>query len=172
VVGGGRGVAPGIADRAPATPYVLAGLVLIFLSALTLMQARVYATPNALWPIRSSRIRVRRCLQYNYGISLLRQSDTLEPEEAAKALDESIEHFKRATEIQPTPRTRVERLGQALLLRGHVDESMAKFDRSIAINESASTLNLDPIMGRARPYTRRGGLRSRVGVRSCAWPRP
>jgi tetratricopeptide (TPR) repeat protein len=89
-------------------------------------------------------------LQYNYGISLLRQSDSLEPEEAAKTLDESIEHFKRATEIQSSHERAWNGWGQALLLRGRVADAMEKFDRSIAINESGGTLNIDPLMGRAR----------------------
>src|SRR4051795_12639480 len=70
------------APRATAAPYVMAGLVLVVLSALTLMQARVYAGPLLLWDDAIKKNPTSRMLHFNYGVDLMALMDQLPPVEA------------------------------------------------------------------------------------------
>jgi tetratricopeptide (TPR) repeat protein len=137
-----------------AAPYVIAGILLVVLSTLTLMQSRVYADPIALWGDAVRKNPSSPMLNYNYALTLLIQSDELPPEDAAKVVDNSLPYFEQATKLNPQHDRAFVGWGNALVLRGKFEDAIAKFDRASAINPRS----LEAMIGRGRALFELGRL--------------
>ena len=85
-----------------AAPYVIAGLVLVVLSALTLMQARVYAGPLLLWDDAIRKNPTSPMLRYNYGSRSAGGDRAVAAEEVAKGfVEEAMRQFEEAVKLDP-----------------------------------------------------------------------
>ena len=119
-----------------AAPYVLAGIALVVLSALTLMQAWVYAGPLLLWDDAIKKNPTSPMLRRNYGVDLMKLTDRqppLPPQELATFVDEAIRQFQAAVKLEPDHGRAWMWLGKAQAFRGRHEDAIASFDKALAI---------------------------------------
>ncbi|MEA2736417.1 MAG: hypothetical protein QOE14_2868 [Humisphaera sp.] len=135
-----------IAPRAQAAPYVVAGLALVVLSALTLMRASVYDGPLLLWADAIKTNPRSPMLRYNYGVDLMVLMDQLPPKEAAPFVDEAMKQFEAAVALDPQHDRAWTRWGRSLVFRDQPEEALAKFAAALKIRPD----NVDALMGRGR----------------------
>jgi tetratricopeptide (TPR) repeat protein len=134
------------APRATSAPYIIAGLVLVVLSALTLMQARVYAGPLLLWDDAIKKNPTSPMLRYNYGVDLMLLMDQLSPREAAPFVEEATRQFEQAVKLEPNHDRAWTRWGRSLLFLNQPEEALAKFDQALKLGPE----NIDALLGRGR----------------------
>ncbi len=133
-----RAPAQDAAPAAPRTlPFVLAGVVLVILALLTLLQSRIYASPTALWRDTVAKNPSSWMAQNNLGVALFRDSIDLPADRADEAdamLDQAIAHFRTAIQLKSDHDRAYMSLGQALARKKKPDEGLAMLNRAVEIN--------------------------------------
>ena len=146
VVAGVAALLRRVAPRATAAPYVIAGLALVVLSALTLLQARVYAGPLLLWDDAIRKNPTEPMLRHNYGVDLTVLMDQLPPEQAAPFVDEAIKQFEEAVKLNPRHERAWTMMGRALLFRGRPEDALNSFGQALKLRPDS----IDALVGRAQ----------------------
>jgi tetratricopeptide (TPR) repeat protein len=146
VVAAGTVLMRRMAANASAAPYVIAGLVLVVLSALSLMQARVYGGPLLLWDDAIKKNPDSPMLRYNYGVDLSMVTDQLPPQEAQPFVEEAARQFEAAVKLDPRHDRAWARWGGALIFLNKHEEALGKFDEALRLRPD----NVDALGGRGR----------------------
>ena len=133
-----------IAPRSVAAPYVMAGLELVVLSALTLMHASVFAGPLLLWDDALKKNPTSRMLHFNYGVDLMGLMDQLPPAQATPFVEEATKQFDAALKIDPRDERAWLRWGRSLLFLNKPQEALEKFDEALRVRPDF----VDALVGR------------------------
>lgn len=129
--------AAGETGKANPLPYVISGIVLVVLAAMTLLQSRIYASQLALWRDTTAKNPDSWMVQNNYGVALFTEAMNLPADRTAEAsamLDDAISHFRRAIEIKPDHDRAYLMWGRALDVQNKPAEAMEKIQQAISIN--------------------------------------
>jgi tetratricopeptide (TPR) repeat protein len=143
-----------IAASAPATPYVVAGLVLVVLSVLTVMQARVYGGPLLLWDDAIKNNPTSPMLHYNYGSDLMAVTEQVPRQQAIPFVEEAARQFEATVKLEPTHDRSWTRWGGALVFLNKPKDALDKFAEALKLRPD----NVDALGGRGRALFELGRL--------------
>ncbi len=114
--------------RTPGVVYGFAAIVLPVLAVLTWRQAGMYTDMETLW--RTTLARNPDCWMVHYNLGdLLRKQGHIE---------EAMEHYHKAIEINPNYANAQYNLGIALAIKGQFDEAIEHYRQAIQINPNFS----------------------------------
>jgi tetratricopeptide (TPR) repeat protein len=138
-----------IAQKAPATPYVLAGVVLVILAILSVMQSGIYVGQVALWQDTVGKNPDSSMTHYNYGLSLAHAADDFDAaqqeNEALATRKLAFAQFAKTIELKPDHDRAWAMMGASLLKRNEPAKSLPNFERALSINPG----NIEAMLGRA-----------------------
>ncbi|MBN1516663.1 tetratricopeptide repeat protein [Candidatus Sumerlaeota bacterium] len=110
-----------IDQKNPYIKPVLCCALLVALGVLTWRQCAMYENSETLWRATIERNPESLMAHINLGSELSARGD----------VDEAMEHFQRALEIQPGDAVAAYSLGNALLRKGRLDDAMPLFQRAV-----------------------------------------
>jgi Tfp pilus assembly protein PilF len=120
-----------------ATPYIVAGAVLLTLAGLTFARARVYVDKLALWRDTVAKNPGSWMAQNSLGASLMDAAAELPPDaadDAVKMLEEAGTHFAQSVALRPDNDRAMANWGRALILQHKDADALAKIDAALAID--------------------------------------
>jgi tetratricopeptide (TPR) repeat protein len=138
-----------IAANSSVVHYVLAGLVLVVLTGLTIAQSSIYDSQLSLWSDTAKKNPDNPSVRHNHGLALAAAVGELaidDQERIARMLDQAAGEFEAATALNPQHEKAWAAWGQVLLERHDAKQAMEKFEKSLAINPQ----NVDALMGRGK----------------------
>src|SRR5438094_6406382 len=139
VVAGVATVLRKVSVSAKSVPYVVAGVVLLALTVLTVRRAMAFASPVDLWRDTASKNPDSAMVYSNLGQALFAaaQAPDLRPDEVAATLDDAAAAFARAVQLKPDHAKVLANWGEILLIQGKPQEALEKFDRALAADPTA-----------------------------------
>jgi tetratricopeptide (TPR) repeat protein len=165
IVGGAARAMRKLSMTAMPAPYVVAGVVLVALGALTLMHSTVYASQLDLWAATAFRNPNSWMVRNNYGVSLQQEAATLPPEEAMAKLDAAAKEFERAIALKPDHVNAWHAWGQVLLDQNKPGEALGKFDQALRLKSN----NIDAVISRGQALLRLRRLDDALAAFRQAW---